>query len=139
MSRVARFAAVGVLGWLVQLAALTILLRLGLHYAPATAAAVELTILHNFAWHERYTWRDRRAASGRAIARRLLRFNASTAVVSIVGNVFVTALAVQLLELPVLVATTLACTALSVVNYASASRWVFDLRLQGQLPSQPPP
>jgi len=89
MSRVARFAAVGMLGWLVQLAALTILLRQGLHYAPATAAAVELAILHNFAWHERYTWRDRRAASGLVIAIRLLRFNASTAVVSIVGNVFV--------------------------------------------------
>ena len=134
MSRVARFAAVGVLGWLVQLAALAILLRLGLHYVPATAAAVELSILHNFAWHERYTWRDRRAASGRAIARRLLRFNASTAVVSIIGNVLVTALTVHFLELPVLVATTLAGVTLSLVNYASASRWVFDPGLAGQLP-----
>ena len=50
------------------------------------------------------------------------------------GNVLVTALTVQFLELPVLVATTLAGVTLSLVNYASASRWVFDPGLAGQLP-----
>ena len=72
--------------------------------------------------------------AGRAVVRRLIRFNASTAVVSILGNVLLTALTVHFLELPVLVATTLAGVTLSMVNYASASRWVFDPGLAGQLP-----
>jgi putative flippase GtrA len=57
-ARFARFADIGVIGWIVQLAALSALVGLGVHYALATAMAVEITILHNFAWHRQYTWRD---------------------------------------------------------------------------------
>ena len=55
-----KFNAVGGMGILVQLGALA-LLKSGLHldYLPATALAVEVTVLHNFLWHERFTWADR--------------------------------------------------------------------------------
>ena len=49
----------GLIGFALQLGVLALLLRLGLHYLAATALAVELAVLHNFAWHERWTWRDR--------------------------------------------------------------------------------
>ncbi len=39
-------------------AALTLLL--GPHYLVATALAVEMAVLHNFFWHRRWTWADRR-------------------------------------------------------------------------------
>ena len=64
MPRFLKFNGVGAIGFALQLALLALLLRLGLHYLAATALAVELTILHNFAWHERWTWRDRPAAAG---------------------------------------------------------------------------
>jgi putative flippase GtrA len=51
------FMTVGLGGFIVQLAAVTLLARAGLADAPATALAVELAILHNFVWHERWTWR----------------------------------------------------------------------------------
>jgi len=80
------FNAVGAIGVAVQLAALGIfrgLLRLD--YLIATALAVEAAVLHNFVWHERWTWRDRTGSSGGAAAR-LLRFNLSAGLVSILTN-----------------------------------------------------
>jgi hypothetical protein len=61
-----KFNAVGALGVGVQLAVL-LTLKSGFHlaYLPATALAVEVTVLHNFLWHERYTWADRVQTSWR--------------------------------------------------------------------------
>src|SRR4029077_6154405 len=59
-----KFNAVGAGGILVQLGALTMLKSgLQLDYLFATALAVEAAILHNYLWHERFTWRDRVSAN----------------------------------------------------------------------------
>ena len=54
-----KFNLVGVIGAAVQLCSLVVLNHLlpG-RYLCATAAALELTLLHNFLWHLRYTWPD---------------------------------------------------------------------------------
>ena len=54
---------IGVLVQLVTLAALTKLADLALPLA--TLLAVELAILHNFAWHQRVTWSSRPARDAR--------------------------------------------------------------------------
>src|SRR5271166_4556903 len=71
-----KFNAVGALGIGVQLAVL-LTLKSGFHlsYLPATALAVEAAILHNFLWHERYTWADQVQRSWRKSLPRFLRFN----------------------------------------------------------------
>ena len=63
-------------------------LKSGLHlnYLLATALAVEAAVVHNFLWHERYTWADRVQPSWRKSLPRLLRFNLTTGGVSIAGN-----------------------------------------------------
>ncbi|HZA35631.1 MAG TPA: GtrA family protein, partial [Vicinamibacterales bacterium] len=59
------FAGVGLMGFGVQVAVLGLLTAgAGLATAAATAIAVEAAVLHNFVWHERWTWRDR-ARGGR--------------------------------------------------------------------------
>lgn len=59
-----KFNAVGGLGIGVQLATLALLeTALHLGYLPATALAVETAVLHNYLWHERYTWADRTAGN----------------------------------------------------------------------------
>jgi putative flippase GtrA len=84
-----KFNAVGAIGIAAQLAALGIFHGvLRLNYPTATALAVEAAVLHNFVWHERWTWRDRTSPSGGAVAR-LLRFNLSAGLVSILTNVIV--------------------------------------------------
>ena len=59
-----KFNAVGAAGIGVQLAVL-VSLRAGLHlhYLLATALAVEATVLHNFFWHKRFTWADRKSTN----------------------------------------------------------------------------
>jgi putative flippase GtrA len=53
-----RFNFVGLVGVGVQLGMLALLVS-GLHLGKltATALAVETAVLHNFVWHELYTWR----------------------------------------------------------------------------------
>ena len=56
-----RFNLVGAMGMAVQLGALAVLERWAAgHYLYASAAALEITLLHNFVWHVHYTWKDRR-------------------------------------------------------------------------------
>ena len=79
-----KFNAVGVVGTVVQLAVLAALMRMTIHYLVATTLAIEVTLIHNFAWHVRYTWRDRRSETG--LVGRLVRFHLSNGLVSMAGN-----------------------------------------------------
>jgi putative flippase GtrA len=119
-----KFNAVGAMGVVVQLIALAALVS-GLHVNTliATALAVEAAILHNFVWHERYTWRDRPSGSRMG---RLLRFNLTTGALSIVSNVVLMGVLVSRLHLPYLPANLLAIAATSLVNYLVADRFVFS-------------
>jgi putative flippase GtrA len=120
---------VGAGGFVVQLLALYGLAA-ALPYPLATALAVEAAILHNFLWHERWTWADRPASSRRLA--RFVRFNGSTALISMAGNVALMWLFVGRLHLPVLAANLLAVLTLSVVNFVCADRLVFATKLTQQ-------
>jgi len=55
-----KFNLVGAIGIFVQFAALFFLKSVAhFNYLAATALAVEIAVVHNFVWHERYTWADR--------------------------------------------------------------------------------
>jgi putative flippase GtrA len=123
-----RFNAVGVLGFAVQLGVLALLVHAGVHYLAATAMAVEAAILHNFAWHERWTWRDR-PASGRARLARLLRFHALNGGVSLAGNVLIMRVLVGLCGMPPLPSNVMAVLACAAVNFLGADRLVFSRRI----------
>jgi putative flippase GtrA len=119
-----RFNFVGAMGMAVQLAALAGFERLSRgRYLVATAGAVELTLLHNFVWHLRYTWRDRRSAS--AIPGQLLRFHVANGLVSLAGNLALMPLLVRGAHLPVLAANVAAILGCSVVNFLLGHLWAF--------------
>ena len=124
MPRFLKFNGVGILGFVLQLGLVALLLRLGMHYLAATAVAVELTVLHNFAWHERWTWRDRPAGAG-GRGRRLWRFHASNGLVSLAGNLLIMRLLVGLFGMPALPANLLSVLACALVNYTASERFVF--------------
>jgi putative flippase GtrA len=124
-SRWLKFNAVGALGIGAQLAALMFFHRaVGLSYLPATALAVECAILHNFAWHERWTWRDRAALPGsRAV--RLIRFNLSAGLISLVCNLAGMRVLVGEWHTPYLAANLLCVAAGAVANFMAADLFVF--------------
>jgi putative flippase GtrA len=119
-----RFLLSGLAGFVAQVAALSLLVSLTtLHYAVATVIAVEIAIVVNFIFHERWTWRDRTRDTG--AAGRLLRFNALTGITSILGGVAVTALLVETMGMNPIVASVLSVVTLGVVNFIGADTLVF--------------
>ncbi len=133
--RWAKFNAVGVLGMGVQLAALGGFNRLlAGHYLVATCAALELTLLHNFWWHQRFTWRDRRSSTPRLQA--LWRFHVSNGLVSLCGNLLLMRVLVHGAHLPLLAANAVAIVCCSVVNFTLGTRWAFATPRAVALPKE---
>jgi putative flippase GtrA len=124
-SRAGIFTVVGIIGYGVQTAVLWLLVgRLGMPVVPATLAATEAAVLHNFLWHLRWTWADR-PAGARAIAGRLVRFNLSNGGFSLVGGAAIMALLVDALGVHYLLANLAAVLVVSVVNFLASDRFVF--------------
>ena len=124
-ARVAIFTLVGVMGYGVQTAVLWLLVgRLGMAVVPATLAATEAAVLHNFLWHVAWTWSDR-PAGARAAAGRLVRFNLTNGGFSLVGGAAIMALLVDAIGVHYLLANLVAVLAVSVANYLASDRFVF--------------
>lgn len=121
-----RFAIVATIGMAVQLAVLVLLVRAaGVDLAPATAAAVALTVVHNYAWHEQWTWRDRAGVTGRQRMLRFVRYLAVTGSLSVLGSVAVTVVLARHLRVPLPIANVVAVGVLGAANFAAAHRLVF--------------
>jgi putative flippase GtrA len=138
-----KFNAVGALGIGVQMAALFVLKSLlHLHYLVAAGCAVEAAVVHNFVWHERFTWVDRvRSATHGALNgalngglnaalnsswRRLLRFNLTTGGVSIVGNLALMKLLAGMAHMNYFAANAIAIAICSLANFVASDEWVFE-------------
>jgi putative flippase GtrA len=138
MKRWLKFNGIGTLGAMVQLSALAILKTgLGLHYLMSTLVAVELAVLHNFVWHERWTWAERTEPAGTGRPARLVRFHITNGLISICGNLFVMSLLVSHMRVNYVAANILSIGACSAVNFFASDRIVF--RGRGGMGGGPPP
>jgi putative flippase GtrA len=112
-----KFNAVGAAGAGVQLGVLQALLWFGVHYLAATALAVEAAVLHNYCWHVRWTWRERRGS--------LWRFHAANGMVSLASNLAWMRVLAGWLEAPPLAAGLAAIALSSVATFLLSETWVF--------------
>src|SRR5260370_41730144 len=118
-----KFNAVGTMGMVVQFACFGLLFSgLHLNYMVATALAVEAAVLHNFAWHERFTWKER-PAEKHAVG--LLRFHTGNGVGSILGNVALMRALAGGMRLNHYLATGISIALCSVLNFAASEWFVF--------------
>jgi dolichol-phosphate mannosyltransferase len=121
-----KFSAVGLLGIGVQMGCFALLFSgLGLNYMVATALAVEAAVLHNFTWHERYTWKDRRHGGRRGVLYRLVRFHAGNGLASILGNLVLMRLFVGVLGINHYLASGAAIAICLLLNFAISEWFVF--------------
>ena len=121
-----KFNAVGFLGMAVQLGSLGFFVHvLGLHYLLATALAVEMAVLHNFIWHWRWTWADRQGIAVPARGIVLLRFNLTTGLVSIAGNLILMRVLAGAAGLEPIAANLLSIILCSLVNFLVCDHFVF--------------
>lgn len=122
-----KFNFVGGIGIGVQLAALAFFRSwLKFDYLVATGLAVEIAVIHNFLWHERFTWADRPAARPMQSLIRMLKFNASNGAVSLVGNLGLMWVLVEGLKINYVVANCFGIAVCPVVNFWLGDRFVFE-------------
>ena len=119
--RFGRFALVGLAGVVMQVTLIALFTK-RIHMQPvlATGMAVEMTVLHNFFWHGRFTWRDRVPKKGR-----LWRFHLSNGLVSLAGNMLLTYWLVERLRLPATISAVVSIAVCSVANFALADGYVY--------------
>jgi putative flippase GtrA len=94
-------------------------------YRIATAAGVVAAVLHNYAWHCRWTWADRESAGQRRYGT-LARFAVTNGAVSLAGNLVVMTVLVGGAGVPPVPANLVAIVVCSLANYWLADRIVFE-------------
>jgi putative flippase GtrA len=120
------FNVVGGLGILIQLTILAALTAgVGLHYLVATGLSVEAAVLHNFLWHERWTWRDRASQDKPGWWRRLLRFQIANGALSLGGNLVLMQVLVSTWAMNLTLANVASITLCSILNFLASDRLVF--------------
>lgn len=124
-----KFAAVGALGavancgilwWLMQ--------RHGWHYLAAAPLAIELSIVHNFFWHDRWTFKDRRRLSPWRL--RFLRYQWA-ALAGLGVNWLILAVGVEGLGWPVLAANLCGIAGGTVLNFSISKLWAWRRESSG--------
>jgi len=125
--RFLRFNVVGAIGVGVRLGAVAFFAGvLGLHYLVATAIAIELSLLHNFFWHLRWTWSTERPDGPRRHAFfRCLAFHASNGLVSMLGSLALMPLLVGGFGLHYLLANVVAVACTGLANFLVGDRLIF--------------
>jgi putative flippase GtrA len=123
-----KFNLVGGIGIAVQLLVLAALKTgLGFDYLAATALAVECAVVHNFLWHQRFTWPDRTAAGGTAGKSwsRFIKFNLTTGLLSLTLNLALMKLLAGVGHMNYLLANGISIAASSVLNFVVSDGFVF--------------
>lgn len=123
-----KFNLVGLLGFALQTGALFVLTHAAprVSYLAATAMAVELAVLNNFVWHHLWTWSDRPSFTKGETLRRLWKFNVTTGLVSITGNLLLMSVLVGRLGLPIVGANLVTVAACSILSFFLADRIAFE-------------
>jgi putative flippase GtrA len=120
------FNSVGAMGILVQMGVLVGLVSgIGFNYLAATGLAVEAAVLHNFFWHERWTWADRTRNRRKGLLRRFLGFHVTNGALSLAGNIVLMRLFVERLDMHYLPANALAIALCSILTFMAGDRIIF--------------
>ena len=98
---------------------------LGRRLRLATAIAVGCAVVHNFVWHRRWTWGDRRTRGAAAVLT-FLRFVGTNGLVSFAGNLVVMMLLVGGAGVNPVIANAIAIGSTGLVNFATSHLFVFD-------------
>ena len=124
-----KFNVVGVVGFALQSAVLFVITHstYQVGYLAATAIAVELAVLNNFFWHQRWTWKDRPSTTRGDTLRRLAKFNITNGLFSIAGNMILMTLLVGHLGLPITGANLISVATCSIFGFILADRIAFDM------------
>ena len=118
-----RYLAVAALGAGVQAIVVALATAADIPPITATLLGIEAAILHNFAWHDRWTWQDRPRREPRAL--RLARYNGAMATTSLALGAAVSWVVLEGAGAGIVVANVAAVAAGSLANYYASDRFLF--------------
>lgn len=95
------------------------------HYLLATALAVETTLIHNFIWHECWTWKMRGQPG---IGMRFVRYQFGTGSVAMTSNLFGMRFFMGQMGLHHLIASPLSIMTSGIINFCLGEFFVFRKR-----------
>lgn len=126
-----KFNLVGAVGMGLQTLVLEILSTwFGLRSSIAMVIAVELAVIHNFFWHEKWTWNDRPSLTWSDRWFRFLNFNLTNGLVSILGAVVFMEVLHERLGFPVQLVNFISIVACSLINFLLSNNLVFRNHLK---------
>jgi putative flippase GtrA len=121
-----RFNLVGAIGIPVQFGAFAAYFHwFGWNDKVAAGLAVETAVLHNFVWHQLYTWKHLPRAGTGEVAGRLLRFHLGNGIISIAGNVLLMQVLADMMGLNHYLASGIGIAVCSLLNFAASEWFVF--------------
>lgn len=130
-----KFYTIGAIGMIVQLAVIALLHHLfHMHYLLATFFGVEAAVIQNYIWHEKWTWAHRASVTRKEALIRLLKFNLTTGIFSVAGNLALMRVLVGALHIQVMIANIITLAACAVLNFLITHFFVF----KGHHESSPP-
>ena len=120
--QLAKFCAVGAVGYVINLAVYAALLHAGLHYLAAATCSFLVAVTSNYTWNRVWTFRDRRAG----VAVQGMRFLV-VSLASLAGNLVVLHLLITL-GTGKLVGQAIAIVVVTPLNFVGNRLWSFRLR-----------
>lgn len=121
-----KFYTIGAIGMVVQLAVIAMLHHIfNMHYLLATFFGVEAAVVQNYIWHEKWTWAHRASVTKKEALTRLLKFNLTTGIFSVVGNLVLMRILVGTLHFQVLIANIITIAACAILNFVITHYFVF--------------
>lgn len=125
-TRWVRFNSVGVIGACVHLSSLALLThQFEVNYLLATVLAIEAAVVHNFIWHQKWTWKDRPVNTLKGLWQRLAKFHFSNGLTSMLGNLVLMKGMVDYFNVPVMVSSVTAILVCAVINFLLSDQLVF--------------
>lgn len=121
-----KFNIVGAIGIAVNMGAFAFFYgALGVNKVAANALAVEIAVLHNFVWHERFTWKEMPRGTRGEVLARLFRFHLGNGLVSLVGGVLLMRLLAGTFHINPYLANLLSIGGCALANFAVSEWFVF--------------
>jgi len=119
-ARFARFNIVGLLGIGVQLSVVALMsVAAGVDPATASVTGAGAALVHNFAWHVRWTWRDRHLRGWR-LAAAFVCFVGSNGLISLAGAALLVPMLMTTTGVPAVVANVLTIAVCGGLNFVLA-------------------
>jgi putative flippase GtrA len=121
-----KFNFVGAIGFAVQMACFSLLYGVcRIDKLWSTGLAVEIAVLHNFVWHEKFTWRHLPRGGNREVLARLFRFHLGNGLISIAGNVILVKVFADVFRISPYLGNVLAIAICALANFAASEWFVF--------------